>query len=118
MKYEPTNIISRIQWCRHQQLIPSVTQEERVGWRMEEAGLLDALGNRDRRAFMREHYRSQVPRYQSGLEDGQVLLRFSTLFPSSMTRKEGVGSARSTTTARVDRRPSQAPPRVHVESRR
>ena len=116
MKYEPTNIISRIQWCRHQQLIPSVTQEERVGWRMEEAGLLDALGNKERTAFMREHYRSQVPRYQCGLEDGQALLRLSMLFSSSMTGMEGLGPARSTTPARVDRRPSQALPPVQVRS--
>jgi hypothetical protein len=118
MKYEPTNIISRIKWCRLQQQLPSVTREERAGWRAEEAGLVDALGNRDRRAFMREEHRSQFTRYQCGLEDGKVLLRFSTLFPSGMTRMEGLGPSRSTTPARVDRRPSQAPPPVHVESRR
>jgi hypothetical protein len=118
MKYEPTNIISRIAWCRLQQQLPSVTREERAGWRAEEAGLVDALGNRDRRAFMREEHRSQFTRYQCGLEDGKVLLRFSTLFPSGVTRREGLGLARSTTQARVDRRPSQAPPPVHVESRR
>jgi hypothetical protein len=118
MKYEPTDIISRIKWCRLQQQLPSVTREERAGWRAEEAGLVDALGNRDRRAFMREEHRSQFTRYQCGLEDGKVLLRFSTLFPSGMTRMEGLGSARSTTPTRVDRRPSQAPPPVHVESRR
>ena len=38
MKYEPTNIISRIQWCRLQQQLHSVTQDERAGWRAEEAG--------------------------------------------------------------------------------
>jgi hypothetical protein len=32
MMCEPTNIISRIQWCRLQQQLPAVTQEERVGW--------------------------------------------------------------------------------------
>jgi hypothetical protein len=61
---------------------------------------------------------SQFIRYQCGLEDGKVLLRFSTLFPSGMTHMEGLGSARSTTPARVDQRPSQAPSPVHaVESR-
>ena len=118
MKYEPTNIISRIQWCRLQQRLPSLTQKERVGWRMEEAGLMDALGNRDRTAFMREEYRSQFARYQLGFEDGKALLRVSLVFASGMTPMEGRGSARSTTPARVDRRPSHAPPPVHAESRR
>ena len=118
MMCEPTNIISRIRWCRLQQRLPSVTQDERVGWRLEEAGLLDALGDRERTALMRKEYRSQFTRYQSGLEDGKALLRLSTLFPSDMTRMEGLGPVRSTTPARVDRRPSQAPPSVHVESRR
>jgi hypothetical protein len=118
MKYEPTHIISRIAWCRLQQQLHSVTQDERAGWRAEEAGLVDALFGRDRTAFMREEHRSQFTRYQCGLEDGKVLLRFSTLFPSGMTRMEGLGPARSTTPARVDRRPSQVPPLVHVEFRR
>ena len=118
MMCEPTNIVSRIQWCRLQQQLPSATQEERVGWRMEEAGLMDALGNRDRTAFMRQEYRSQFPRYQCGLEDGKALLRVSTVFARGMTPMEGLGSARSTTRARVDRRPSHAPPPVHAESRR
>jgi len=118
MKYDPTDIISRIQWCRLQQRLPSVTQDERVGWRLEEAGLSDALGNRERTAFMRKEYRSQFPRYQLGLEDGNALLRMSLVFASGMTRMEGLGSARSTTQARVDRRPSHAPPSVHAESRR
>jgi hypothetical protein len=37
MMCEPTNIISRIQWCRLQQQLPSVTQEERAGWRRKPA---------------------------------------------------------------------------------
>ena len=118
MKYELTNIISRIAWCRLQQQLHSITKDERAGWRAEEAGLVDALGCRDRIAFMRGEHRSQFIRYQCGLEDGRALLRFSTLFPSGMTRTEGLGSARSTTPVRVDRRPSQAPPPVYVESRR
>jgi hypothetical protein len=118
MMCEPTNIISRIQWCRLQQQRPAVTQEARVGWRMEEAGLMDALGNRERTAFMREEYRSQFPRYQCGLEDGKALLRLSIVFSSSRTRMAGLGPARSTTPARVDRRASHAPPPVYVESRR
>jgi hypothetical protein len=116
MKYEPTQIISRIEWCRLQQQLHSVTRDERAGWRAEEAGLVDALGCRDRLAFMRGEHRSQFTRYQCGLEDGQVLLRLSTSTPYSMTRMEGWSPTPPTT--RVNCRPSQAPPPVHVESRR
>jgi hypothetical protein len=115
MKYEPTQIISRIQWCRRQQQLPSVTREERAGWRAEEAGLVDALGCRDRIAFMREEHRSHFTRYQSGLVDGQALLRLSTTTPSDMTRMEGGSSSPLTT--RVNSRPSQAPRPVPVEYR-
>jgi len=119
MKYEPTHIISRIAWCRLQQQLHSVTQDERVGWRAEEAGLVDALFGRDRTAFVREEYRSQFTRYQCGLEDGKVLLRFSTLFPSGVTHMGGLGPATLTTPARVDNHLSTAPSPVHVgESRR
>jgi hypothetical protein len=118
MKYEPTNIISRIAWCRLQQYLHSITKDERAGWRAEEAGLVDALGGRDRIAFMREEHRSQFIRYQCGLEDGRALLRLSTLLPCGMTHMKGVGPTPLTTPARVDRRPSQAPSRVHVEARR
>ena len=117
MKYEPNQIISRIEWCRLQQF-RSVTREERAGWRAEEAGLVDALGGRDRIAFMRGEHRSQFTRYQWGLEDGQALLRLSTSTPCGMTRMDGLGPARSTTPVRVDSRPSQAPRPVRVESRR
>jgi hypothetical protein len=116
MKYEPTPIISRIHWCRLQQQLPSVTQEERAGWRAEEAGLVDALGCRDRIAFMRREYRSQFTRYECGLEDGQALLRLSTSTPSGMTGMERLGPAPLTT--RVNSRPSQAPRPMPVEIRR
>jgi hypothetical protein len=118
MKYEPTHIISRIAWCRLQQQLPSITKEERAGWRAEEAGLVDALGGRDRIVFMREEHRSQFTRYQCGLEDGRALLRLSTLLPCGMTRMKGLGPTPLTTPAWVDRRPSQASPPMHVESRR
>ena len=118
MKYEPTNIISRIEWCRLQQQLHSITKDERAGWRAEEAGLVDALGCRDRIAFMREEHWTQFIRYQCGLEDGRALLRISALAPRGMTLVEGVPNP-LTTSAWVDRRPSQAPARVHVgESRR
>ena len=119
MKYEPTNIIARIEWCRLQQQLHSITRDERAGWRAEEAGLVDALGCRDRIAFMREEHRSQFIRYQCGLEDGRALLRINALTPCGMTPVEGVGPTLQTILARVGRRPSQAPAPVHVgESRR
>jgi hypothetical protein len=114
MKYEPNHIISRIEWCRLQQQLHSITKDERAGWRAEEAGLVDALGCRDRIAFMRKEHRSQFIRYQCGLEDGRALLRLSTLTPCGMTRMEGLGPAPLTTPAWVDRRPSQAPSPVNV----
>jgi len=119
MTDDSTHIISRIKWCRFQQQLHSITKDERAGWRAEEAGLVDALGGRDRIAFMREEHRSQFTRYQCGLEDGWALLRLSTSPPCGMTRMEGVGPTPITTPAWVDRRPSQAPAPVHVgESRR
>jgi hypothetical protein len=118
MKYEPTNIISRIQWCRLQQQLHSVTGDERAGWRAEEAGLVDALGCRDRMAFMREEHRSQFTRYQCGLEDGKTLLRLQKVNSRWHDMYEGVGPVPLTASARVYRRPSQAPPPVHVEFQR
>ena len=118
MKYESTQIISRIEWCRLQQQLHSVTRDERAGWRAEEAGLVDALGCRDRIAFMRVEHRSQFTRSQCGLEDGQVLLRLSTSPPCGMTRMEEWSPAPLMTQARVKSRSSQASRPVHVESRR
>ena len=117
MKYEPNNIISRIEWCRLQQHLHSITRDEREGWWAEEAGLVDALGCRDRIAFMREEHRSQFTRYQRGLEDGQALLSFQQVNSRWHDTYGGVGTGPLTTSAQVDRRPLQAPPPVHVESR-
>ena len=114
MKYEPTQIISRIEWCRLQQQLHSVTPDERAGWRAEEAGLVDALGCRSRIAFMRGEHRSQFTRYQCGLEDGQVLLRLSASTSRGTTRMEGLAPL----TTRVNSRPVQAPRPMPVEIRR
>ena len=116
MKYEPTQIISRIEWCRRQQQLHSVTPDERAGWRAEEAGLVDALGCRDRIAFMRGEHRSQFTRYQCGLSDGQALLRLSALTSRGTTRMEELGPAPLTT--RMNSRPLQAPRPMPVEIRR
>jgi hypothetical protein len=114
MKYEPNNIISRIEWCQRQQHLHSVTMDERAGWRAEEAGLVDALGRRDRRLFMKEEYGSNFIRYQCGLEDGRALLRLHRLHPSSLMRMKELGPAPLTTQAWVSRPSSQASSRVHV----
>ena len=85
MKYEVINIIWRIEWCRLQQQLHTVTEDDRAGWQAEEAGLLDALGLRDRRAIMREEHRSQFRRYQRGLEDGRALLQIDSLNRGGMS---------------------------------
>ena len=118
MKYAFTQIISRIQWCRLQQQLQSVTPDERAGWRAEEAGLVDALGCRDRIDFMRGEHRSQFTRYQCGLEDGQALLRLSASTSRGTKDLERRNPPPLTTQAWVNRRSSQAPPPVQVESRR
>ena len=118
MTYESTQIMSRIEWCRLQQQVHSVTRDERAGWRAEEVGLSDALLGRDRTARMREGHRSQFTRYEWGLEDGQALLclqHFNSLWDDTYG---GIGPSPLATPARVDSRSSQVPRPVHVESRR
>jgi len=66
---------------------------------------MGALLGGARTACMKGAHKSQFIRYQCGLEDGRVLLRFSTLFSSGMTHMKGLGSASSTTSARVDNVP-------------
>jgi hypothetical protein len=78
MEYVPTQIISRIEWCRLQQKLASVTRQERAGGWAEEAGLVDALLGRDRTDFMREHYPAQFECYQRGLEDGRTIMRLAS----------------------------------------
>jgi hypothetical protein len=80
MTNDTTQIMSRIEWCRLQQQLHSGTKDEQAGWRAEEAGLVDALGCRDRISFMREH-QPQFSRYQCGLEDGRLILRLRTSNP-------------------------------------
>src|SRR5215831_3591473 len=114
MKYEPNNISSRIEWCRLQQRLLSVTLDERAGWRAEEAGLIDALDRSDRRVFMRAAYPSQFICYQCGLEDGRALLRLSRLHSCAMTRLKGLGSTQLPTPGLVDRSPTHTASHVHV----
>ena len=114
MQYEPSNIISRIEWCRFQQRLHTVTKDERAGWMAEEAGLVDALDHRDRIAFMREEHSSQFIRYLCGLEDGRALLRLSNRLLWDRARPDGLGLTPITPPAWVDRPSSRAPSRVHV----
>jgi hypothetical protein len=76
MEDSNTSVVARIEWCRRQR-IQACTDPELEGWRAEEAGLLDALLNRDHA----KHYRYSPPgvfmRYAMGLEDGQALIRLA-----------------------------------------
>ena|SRR5262245_22648347 len=103
MKYEVINIIWRIEWCRLQQQLHAVTEDDRAGWRAEEAGLRDALGLKGRRAIMREEHQAQFRRYQRGLEDGRALLRMDSLARHGMSRTERLRPDTSTTPTWVDR---------------
>ena len=115
MTHEPTELISRIQWCRLQQL-HSITPDERAGWRAEEAGLVDALGCRDRIDFMQKEYKAQFKRYLCGLEDGQAILRLNTTIPCGKAHKVEEGSPDLLTT-QVRSRPSQPLRPVYVAFR-
>jgi len=114
---EPTPIISRILWCRRQQQ-DLVTQDERAGWRAEEAGLVDALGSRDRIAFMRKEHRSYFHRYECGFEDGQALLRLSPSTPCGMAPMDGNSPAQVTTPSRAHSRPIEGNSSMYGEARR
>jgi hypothetical protein len=114
VKYEPNNIFSRIEWCRLQQQLHSVTLDERTGWQAEEAGLVDALSRTDRGAFMITAHRSQFIRYQCGLEDGRALLRLSRQYSCDMARMKEFGSNPFTTPGGVDRPPTRTSSCVHV----
>lgn len=118
MRFEPNNILSRIEWCRLQQQLPSVTREEREGWRAEEAGLVDASSGRDRAALVREKHRPQLTRYQRGFDDGQALLQFQQVNAQRHATSRGVGLDPLTAPAQVARCPSQAPSPMPEESRR
>ena len=71
----PTPIIARSRWCRLQQNLRSLAQEECEGWRAEESGLVDALLSRERTGFTNDRCSSQFARYPPGLHDGHTLLR-------------------------------------------
>lgn len=67
-------VFVRIAWCRRQCTLAD-TEYEVDGWRAEEAGLRDALLNKDHT----DHYRLSPPeileRYMLGFQDGTVMLR-------------------------------------------
>jgi hypothetical protein len=78
---------------------------------------MDALFGRNRTISMRENHRSQLTRYQCGLEDGIALLRFNTSTPWAMTGMEETSPISLATQSWMDGRPAQAPSPVPVESR-
>ena len=74
MVYLTESITSRIVWCQ-QQKTQARAQPEFEGWSAEEAGLRDALLNRDHTDQYR-YGRSEVfERYVTGLQDGLAMIR-------------------------------------------
>jgi hypothetical protein len=88
MTYAPKSIASRIDWCR-QQSKQARAPRELEGWQAEEAGLRDALFNRDHMTQYQQGPLSVFKRYAMGLQDGHALLRTVAMYyhfvPSTRT---------------------------------
>jgi len=69
-----TSLVARLEWCQRQGT-QARTQAELEGWRAEEAGLRDALLNRDRTYQYRCSPSSVLERYAMGLDDGRLMIR-------------------------------------------
>jgi hypothetical protein len=74
MAYVTECIASRIAWCQ-QQKTRAHAQPELEGWNAEEAGLRDALLNRDHTNQYRYCPSDVCERYVMGLQDGLALIR-------------------------------------------
>ena len=74
MTYITESIASRIVWCQ-QQKTQARAQPELEGWSAEEAGLRDALLNRDHTSQYRFCPSDVYERYVLGLQDGLALIR-------------------------------------------
>jgi hypothetical protein len=74
MPHTGTSLVARIEWCRRERR-QARTEAELEGWRAEEAGLRDALLNRDRTYQYRYSPPAVFERYALGLEDGRALIR-------------------------------------------
>ncbi len=88
MTYLTKSIASRIDWCRRQST-QARAPREREGWEAEEAGLRDALFNRDHTTRYQQGPPPVFERYALGLQDGHALLRTAWVYqhfapPASM----------------------------------
>jgi hypothetical protein len=87
------SIASRIEWCRRQGTQASASREL-AGWHAEEAGLRDALLNRDNTTQYQQGPPGVLERYALGLQDGHAALRTAAVYLSFAppTRKALTGS--------------------------
>jgi hypothetical protein len=92
MTYLTKSIASRIEWCR-QQSTQARAPREREGWEAEEAGLRDALFNRDHTTQYQQGPPAVFERYALGLQDGHALLRTAAVYRhfAPFTRTAGTG---------------------------
>ena len=78
MMFEPTNFISRIEWCRRQET-QARTPLELEGWQAEEEGIRDALLNSDHTNQYQHGPLCVYGRYVVGLQDGEALIHAATM---------------------------------------
>jgi hypothetical protein len=89
MAYTTGLIVSRIEWCRRQKK-QARTPLEFAGWRAEEEGLRDAILKTDHTKQYRQSPPVVFERYAMGLQDGQVLMRATSVvaqFATSLGNK-------------------------------
>jgi hypothetical protein len=72
------SIVTRIEWCRRQKSRAS-TPLEFERWRAEEEGLQDAILKTDHTNQYRQSPPGVFERYAMGLQDGQVLMRTTSV---------------------------------------
>ena len=79
MTYLTKFIASRIDWCQRQST-QACAPHEREGWQAEEAGLRDALFNRDHTTQYQQGPLDVFERYALGLQEGHALLRNAAVY--------------------------------------
>lgn len=87
MGYVTETIASRIVWCQ-QQKTRACAQLELEGWNAEEAGLRDALLNRDHTNQYRYCPSGVLERYTMGLQDGLALIRAAAVEQHCATSRD------------------------------
>jgi hypothetical protein len=79
MTYLTKFISSRIDWCQRQST-QACAPHEREGWQAEEAGLRDALFDRDHTTQYQQGPLDVFERYAMGLQEGHALLRNAAVY--------------------------------------